>query len=187
MSEPKSCDSEKATPIVVEPKAMASGRRCGSCRVCCRLPELPELAKPLDTWCRHVNPDPESEKGCRVFGMAERPQVCAKFKCGWLIGLGEEGDRPDVIGVLMQPTVRGEKEHVLAFVEDRAGALASARAQALMGAWGVHTNGPVVVRKAESRTFLRVPITVNRIVVRPGVSERIAGAGEPRGQPNGRG
>lgn len=147
--------------------APGGGRSCGECRVCCKSPELPELGKPMDTWCPHVNPDRGSEAGCTVYGTSARPTVCADFKCGWLLGLGEEGDRPDKLGVLMQPTVRAENEPVLAFIEHRPGSLGSARAQALMEAWSAHIDGPVTIRRAGVQAFMRVPVTVNRVVVRP--------------------
>jgi hypothetical protein len=158
---------------VAEIEPERPSRRCGTCRVCCRLPELPALGKPLDVVCRHVNSDDRSEAGCSVFGSAARPQVCGQFKCGWLLGLGGENDRPDKLGVLMQPTVRGEHEQVLAFVEDQPGALNSSRVQARMWAWGTHSRGPVVVRKSGATNFLRVPLTVDRVVVRPGLAERV--------------
>ncbi len=151
------------------PPAPNGGRACGDCRVCCKSPELPELGKPMDTWCRHLNPDRRSHAGCTVFGTDARPAACVGFKCGWLLGLGEEDDRPDKLGVLMQPTVRGESEQVLAFVEHRPGSLGSPRAQALMEAWAAHINGPVTIRRAGVQSFMRVPVSIDRIVVRPGL------------------
>ena len=153
-------------------------RTCGTCRVCCVRPEVPELGKPMDAPCPHLNPDAESERGCMVFGEATRPRVCGGFSCAWLMGLGDEDDRPDKLGVLMQPTVR-DGEWVLAFVEDRPGALRSERAQWLLGAWAAHCDQQgadswLIIRKHEAKVFMRVPVTVNGIVVRPGAGQPAA-------------
>lgn len=155
-------------------------RTCGTCRVCCVRPEVPELGKAMDTPCRHLNADVASEKGCGVFGKAARPRVCGGFSCAWLMGLGEDDDRPDKLGVLMQPTLR-EGSWVLAFVEDRPGALRSERAQWLLGAWATHCDQQgadswLIIRKHEAKVFMRVPVTVNGIVVRTGTGEPSVGA-----------
>src|SRR5690606_25608786 len=154
----------------VEPKPAQSlpdqppKRTCGDCRVCCKLPDIPELGKPLDRWCQHVNLRRHAP-GCSIYGSPDRPAACSAFQCGWLAGLGEEGDRPDKLGVLIQPTVQNGNENVLAFVEFRPGALASPRVQKILEAWAAYTGGNVVVRKASTPTFLSVPITINRVAV----------------------
>ena len=148
-------------------------RSCGTCRVCCKLPNIPDLDKPLDTWCSHVNRDRGSEQGCSVLGTEKRPGVCSAFMCGWALGMGEPEDRPDRLGVLMQPTVRAESERVLTFVEFRPGALAEPRAQALLEQWAAKNGGYVIIRKYCTPTFMQVPITINRITVVEGIRERI--------------
>jgi hypothetical protein len=150
-------------------------RTCGTCRVCCVRPEIPELGKAMDAPCVYLNPDTGSEHGCMVFGQQSRPRVCGGFSCAWLMGLGEEDDRPDKLGVLMQPTLR-EGAWVLAFVEDRPGALRSERAQWLLGAWAAHCDQQggdswLIIRKHEAKVFMRVPVTVNGIVVRAGAGQ----------------
>jgi hypothetical protein len=63
-------------------------RRCGTCSLCCNLPFVAELNKPIDTWCLHCRP---GRGGCTIY--AERPQSCRGFVCGWLadeFGLGDE-------------------------------------------------------------------------------------------------
>lgn len=148
-------------------------RSCGTCRVCCKLPNIPELNKPLDTWCTHVNRERASERGCSVFGTAQRPSVCSAFSCGWALGMGDAEDRPDRLGVLIQPTVRADTERVLTFVEFRPGALAEPRAQALLEQWAAKNGGFVIIRKHATPTFMQVPITINRITVVEGIRERI--------------
>lgn len=60
------------------PPPIAAGRSCGSCTLCCRLPEIELLDKPADTWCQHCI----EGKGCSIY--AERPSVCRDFLCLWM-------------------------------------------------------------------------------------------------------
>lgn len=53
-------------------------RECGACSLCCKLPPITELEKPIGKWCRHAMPG----KGCLIYN--ERPEVCQRFKCEWL-------------------------------------------------------------------------------------------------------
>jgi hypothetical protein len=77
----------------MEPQAVPSvvpGRACGSCAMCCKLPFIPELQKPLGVWCKHV----ALGKGCTIYG--DRPRSCRSFYCLWMLdrGLGPEW-KPD--------------------------------------------------------------------------------------------
>ena len=54
------------------------GRACGSCAMCCKLPAIPELQKPLGVWCQHV----ARGKGCSIYG--DRPASCRSFYCLWM-------------------------------------------------------------------------------------------------------
>src|SRR5262249_32408898 len=58
-----------------------SGRRCGSCSLCCRLLDVPEISKPKDDWCQHCRP---GKGGCSIYD--QRPQICRAYACGWLLG-----------------------------------------------------------------------------------------------------
>jgi hypothetical protein len=61
-------------------------RSCGTCSLCCKLYEIPELDKPSHVWCRHCRP---GKGGCSIY--QERPPVCVDFRCLWLTGqLGDE-------------------------------------------------------------------------------------------------
>jgi hypothetical protein len=76
---------------------MTSGRVCGTCDLCCKLPsidwpEFPELRKPPNVYCRHR----VAGKGCGIH--ADRPMHCASFQCLWLMGFGPDEHRPDRIG-----------------------------------------------------------------------------------------
>src|SRR5262245_21162621 len=49
--------------------------------MCCKLPYVAELAKPVDTWCAHARP---GHGGCAIY--PDRPRTCREFVCGWLAG-----------------------------------------------------------------------------------------------------
>ena len=70
--------SEK-TPVPPTPRA------CGDCAMCCKLPEIPPLNKPYNTWCSHCS----TRTTCDIY--ATRPQMCRDFQCYFTISdLGEE-------------------------------------------------------------------------------------------------
>lgn len=63
-----------------------AGRSCGTCTLCCRLPDINLFEKPANVWCRHC----VEEKGCSIY--EHRPSVCRDFLCLWMTDekLGEE-------------------------------------------------------------------------------------------------
>ncbi|MFN7102601.1 MAG: hypothetical protein ACK4N1_08235 [Pseudorhizobium sp.] len=54
------------------------GRACGTCTLCCRLPDIEAFAKPANAWCSHCVP----ERGCAIYD--ERPALCRDFLCLWM-------------------------------------------------------------------------------------------------------
>lgn len=61
---------------------VVAGRSCGTCTLCCRLPDIDLLDKPANVWCRHC----VAEKGCSIY--ADRPSVCRDFLCLWMTDAG---------------------------------------------------------------------------------------------------
>ena len=63
----------------------ATSRACGTCTLCCRLPDIEELQKPANMLCRHGM----EGRGCSIY--ETRPQGCRDFWCLWRSGtrLGE--------------------------------------------------------------------------------------------------
>jgi hypothetical protein len=57
---------------------VAPGKACGTCMMCCKLPLIEELDKPVDRWCRHA----VIGKGCGIY--MDRPPVCRSFHCQWI-------------------------------------------------------------------------------------------------------
>lgn len=73
----------------------AEGRKCGSCRLCCKLLAVGRDDDPPGTfkkepflWCDHA-----CDKGCAIYN--RRPEACKQFTCVWLEGAFEDRDRPD--------------------------------------------------------------------------------------------
>ena len=62
-----------------------AGRSCGTCTLCCRLPDIDFFDKPANAWCRYCI----EGKGCSIY--TDRPSVCRDFLCLWMTdeGLGE--------------------------------------------------------------------------------------------------
>jgi hypothetical protein len=77
--------------------SVVPGRSCGTCTMCCKLFDIPEIGATAGKWCRHCAPG----KGCQIYDA--RPETCRKFFCGWMVtaGLGPEW-KPDRCKVIMQ-------------------------------------------------------------------------------------
>jgi hypothetical protein len=80
-------------------QVVASGKACGSCMMCCKLPLIEELQKPACQWCRHA----VAGKGCGIY--ENRPSVCESFFCQWMLDarLGPEW-KPDKAKFMLYPS-----------------------------------------------------------------------------------
>ena len=77
-------------------KKMKIKRACGGCTACCLIVlDIDELEKPLGQWCQYC----EKGVGCQIY--AKRPHNCRGFVCQWLLGGGEESERPDKGGYIL--------------------------------------------------------------------------------------
>lgn len=61
---------------------------CRSCTLCCTVPEILSLDKPMYRPCLHLE-----GQACGIFGRPERPPVCISFRCAYLAG--REDNAPD--------------------------------------------------------------------------------------------
>jgi hypothetical protein len=52
---------------------------CRTCTLCCVLPEIMALEKPMYRACGRIR-----DRGCGVFGKAERPSACVAYECAYL-------------------------------------------------------------------------------------------------------
>lgn len=83
-------------------------RHCGPCSACCTVLHIDELQKLAGVACRHLkHPVDRAEGACGVYGdLAKQPAVCRAWYCLWRRGLGEDSERPDRIGVMLQPSIK---------------------------------------------------------------------------------
>jgi hypothetical protein len=79
---------------------------CGSCNLCCKLPEIPELDKPQNRWCQHC----QIGSACRIY--ESRPEPCRAFECLWLESQKEAQPLP----VTLRPD---KNKMLLSFSPDR--------------------------------------------------------------------
>jgi hypothetical protein len=161
------------------PASLSAGRTCGDCRLCCKLPDIPELSKPRDRWCQNASRERGTE-GCTIYN--DRPQVCREFSCAWLSGLGKEQDRPDKLGVMWQPLDLPDGRPGIGVVEARPGALDKPRARMWLQTFENAKPGQVVVRRYEHPVFQMPTIggrteaaPSSQIEPRPGLAVRVSG------------
>ena len=81
--------------------AAPNERACGACSLCCTLLRVDELAKLGGVPCVHQR----AGGGCEIH--ARRPAICRRYRCLWLSGALEEGDRPDRVGGVLDLASRG--------------------------------------------------------------------------------
>ncbi len=53
-------------------------RACGTCTLCCRLPEIDHLSKPANILCVNC----VTGQGCLIY--EHRPDLCRNFLCAWM-------------------------------------------------------------------------------------------------------
>jgi hypothetical protein len=67
-----------AAPTAMNPDSrVIPGRECGTCTLCCKVYNIPEIGKPAGKWCQHCTPG----KGCGIH--QNLPSQCATFNCMW--------------------------------------------------------------------------------------------------------
>lgn len=59
--------------------AIVPGRSCGSCTMCCKIFDIPQINKLYGQWCPHVR----QGRGCGIY--ETRPDVCRTYHCAWLL------------------------------------------------------------------------------------------------------
>lgn len=87
-----------------EAPALAPGKSCGTCTMCCKTFAIPEVEKAAGQWCRFV----VQGTGCGIH--STRPEVCRLFFCHWLRNpnLGPEW-RPDRAKFLIYTEIGGRR------------------------------------------------------------------------------
>jgi hypothetical protein len=110
---------------------------CGGCAACCVVFSIDEggLHKDAGERCQHMSRSLR-RPGCRHYG--ERPEVCRRYRCGWLVEGGSRAQRPDKLGV-----VSGESNGRLGFFELRPGVVS--REPSVLSAIAAKAHRPLVV------------------------------------------
>lgn len=70
-------------------------RACGECTACCTVYYIDGLWPESPRW----EACPHARGGCGIY--PRRPESCRVFRCMWLDGWGEEADRPDRLGLVL--------------------------------------------------------------------------------------
>lgn len=78
-------------------KAKAASRTCGDCQACCTGMNIAALEKPRQTRCPH-----QCATGCAIY--QTRPTECVEYLCLWRQGWGDENQRPDKLGAIIDMT-----------------------------------------------------------------------------------
>jgi len=52
---------------------------CRTCTLCCTLPTIEALGKPMYRACTHIE-----NQGCGIYGTPERPAACSAYQCAYL-------------------------------------------------------------------------------------------------------
>jgi hypothetical protein len=139
--------------------SVVPGRSCGSCTLCCKLFNVPEVATTAGKWCRHCDPG----KGCRIH--ETRPEVCRTFFCGWMVspGLGPEW-KPERSKVIVLLYVINETFWLNAYV-DEGNPSAWQRPEIYKKLKQIASGNPAVGNRI--RVVVRVQIGLRHIIILP--------------------
>lgn len=81
---------------------LVAGRECGTCTMCCKMFEIPSIAKAAGEWC----PDCAIGKGCTVY--ETRPTECRDFFCHYRLDRDvPEHWKPERSGMVMKSDAAG--------------------------------------------------------------------------------
>jgi hypothetical protein len=121
-------------------------RICGTCSLCCKLPYVAELNKPIDTWSRHARP---GNGGCSIY--RDRPTSCRGFICGWLsdeLKVGDEWFPTHCKMIISRAAEKGFPDNCRPCLSERVAARAILRAALSVGTAEPreNTGGPTVHR-----------------------------------------
>ena len=102
---------ERRFRAVLRPRDAAADtvpeRACGECTLCCTVLRVDELGKPGGVPCRQLR---EEQPGCGIH--ATRPAICRRYRCLWLQGGLEAGDRPDRLGAVLDLLTEAGTTHL---------------------------------------------------------------------------
>lgn len=125
-------------------------RVCGSCTACCKTHPILELKKPPAEWCPHCTVG----VGCAIYH--ERPEGCREFQCQWLLGNGEEKERPDLSKIVVDSMEIPFLGSIIMLFEATEGALSNALT-ALRTKTALQNNTPVCHLPLKGKNKMYLP------------------------------
>src|SRR6478609_5549892 len=75
---PKEAGCEPLPAMTNQVTSVMDARACGTCTLCCRLPEIDQLSKPANALCVNC----VTGQGCLIYD--DRPGLCRDFLCAWM-------------------------------------------------------------------------------------------------------
>jgi len=128
-------------------------RTCGECSECCKTHQVIELKKRAGKWCRFR----VKGLGCRIY--QKHPKGCVQFECQWLKGHGEESDRPDRTGIVVDCLVLELIGETIVLYEGMNGAFDGEYGKALVAHY-IHLNFPVFKKFLSGKEVFLIPRTL---------------------------
>ena len=107
-------------------------RSCGGCTACCKTHDVAEVDTPSGELCQFAI----IGQGCSIYN--QRPRACQLYMCWWLLGKGEESDRPDCLKVVMDGNdiyVNNREIGLIDLHEVETGAVNQSRVQQMMASF----------------------------------------------------
>lgn len=93
---------------------MTPNPSCGTCALCCKLPRVDEMKKPMGKWCEKCTPG--AEGACSIFDKPERPKICGDYLCVWRMTDLAPELRPDRCGFIIN-TSQTDKNLIAVMVD----------------------------------------------------------------------
>ncbi len=84
--------------------AKVEGRECGACVACCTYFSIAALNKPPLVPCSRLK-DKLCDDGKNCTTYSDRPMPACSYTCMWRYGYGEDEDRPDLSGIMVDNAI----------------------------------------------------------------------------------
>jgi len=104
--------ANRQTSVTEATANLVAGRNCDSCYMCCKLFEIPTLAKPEGVWCTNC----DLGGGCTIYDA--RPQECRDFFCHYRLDKDvPEHWKPNRSHMVLRATADGVR--IVAYVDPK--------------------------------------------------------------------
>jgi Fe-S-cluster containining protein len=127
-------------------------RTCGPCTACCDYFPIKAIGKVALKTCEYLSDPKKDCNNCTIHG--DHPTVCKEYACMWVAGYGEEEDRPDQCGMIIDSMT--PVKNALRGVPIRAGAQDEEAGIKAVNNISKQSNKPVMVCKFPETKMLRI-------------------------------